>query len=148
MTYTLIDLEEFLTKAMYQSQIVRHRCIVYLPSKVNHTVAEEMSPANVLALLEDPCVRRILTATSDQFMSATALTEHCTASRATVYRRLERLKEQGLINEKTEIDEEGHHRQVYSTAFRRLSVELVDGDLRIELEEDPADRMVQFWEGL
>ena len=103
------------------------------------------------ALLEDPTVRTILTQTSQQPMSATSLSDHCDASQPTVYRRLDDLRECGLLVERTKPDPEGgHHRTLYSTNLERITVELEDDGLtvRIDRREDMADRFTDLIEGI
>ncbi|MFC6974487.1 helix-turn-helix domain-containing protein [Halomicroarcula sp. GCM10025709] len=115
-------------------------------------MSEDCPTVEVLALLDDPYARDILTATSEQPMSAKTLSERCDASLPTVYRRAERLVESGLLEERTEIAEDGHHYSVYEARLRRLAVELEDGTLSVELEEkqeiDVADRFTEMWDGI
>lgn len=107
--------------------------------------------ASVAGLLEDETVREILTQTSIRPMSARALKERCDASGPTIYRRLERLREAGLVVEQTLPDPEGgHHRQVYAPNVERIVVELDEGNLsvRIERSESMADRFTRLVEGM
>lgn len=110
----------------------------------------EESPADLIALLDDEYARAILAATDQQPMSAPELAEACDASRPTVYRRIDRLKEFDLVEESMRADEHGHHHCVYEARFSRLSIELTDGEYRIQIDrrDDPADRFTQLWEGL
>ncbi|AGB30346.1 putative transcriptional regulator [Natrinema pellirubrum DSM 15624] len=115
------------------------------------TVSEEPDVETVGALLEDPTVRTILTQTSQEPMSATTLSTHCDASQPTVYRRLEDLRECGLLVERTRPDPDGgHHRTVYSTNLERITADLEGGELtlRIERREDMADRFTDLIEGI
>lgn len=111
-------------------------------------VPEDPDPVDVFALLDDECARAVLRATSQQAMSAPELVEACEASRATVYRRIDDLTDLGLLIESTEYDRGGNHRGVYAASLRRLSVELSDGEFTFSVEEDPADRITDFWEEL
>lgn len=84
-------------------------------------------------------------------MSATTLSEHCGVSEPTIYRRLEDLRECDLLIERTKLDTDGgHHRTMYATNFERLTVELRDGqlDLQVDRREDPADRFTRLIEGM
>lgn len=83
-------------------------------------------------------------------MSAPTLAEVCDASRPTVYRRIERLKNLDLVDEQVSPDADGHHRRVYVARFQRLSVELIDGEYRLSVDrgEHPADRFTDLWESL
>mgnify|MGYP002277122215 FL=1 len=84
-------------------------------------------------------------------MSASELEKRCDASGPTIYRRLERLREHGLIAERTRPDPNGgHHTQVYEPNLQRVTVELVDGELRLEIDrrEDMSDRFTRLIEGI
>ncbi len=107
-------------------------------------------PSELFALLDDEYARAILTETSDRAMSARTLSERCEASLPTIYRRLDRLEECGLIGDRTEIAPDGNHYSVYEARLERLEVTLEDGELSVEvaLEEDVADRFTRLWEGL
>ena len=111
---------------------------------------EDESPADLFALLNDEYARAILAETSQQPMSAPALAEACDASRPTIYRRVDRLKDHDLISEMTTPDQDGHHRRLYVARFQGLSVDLDDGTYRISVErrEDPADRFTDMWEAI
>lgn len=115
-------------------------------------MSEDRSPDELFALLDDAYARAILTATSTKPMSAKTLAEECDASLPTVYRRVDRLIECGLLAEQTEVVEDGHHYSVYEARLERLTVELEDGDLSVTVEEVPAedvaDRFTDMWEGL
>jgi DNA-binding transcriptional ArsR family regulator len=105
----------------------------------------------VAGLLEDETARAILTRTSREPMSARELERHCDASGPTIYRRLERLREHDLIEEHTRPDPAGgHHTQVYEPNLRRVTVELVDGELRLEIDrrEDMSDRFTRLIEDI
>jgi DNA-binding transcriptional ArsR family regulator len=110
---------------------------------------DEPDVETVAGLLEDQTVREILTETSQEPMSATTLKEHCTASGPTIYRRLERLRETGLVVEQTQPDPDGgHHRQVYEPNLDRITIELSEGSLMVEIVhcermEDRFTRLVE-----
>lgn len=111
---------------------------------------EDESLADLFALLDDEYARAILAATSQRPMSAPTLAEVCDASRPTVYRRIDRLKDHDLVDETIEPDGDGHHRRVYAARFGGLSVELVDGEFRLSVDrrDHPADRFTDMWESL
>lgn len=96
-------------------------------------VVEGERASELLELLEDGYARRILAALDREPRSARELVEACDASRATVYRRLDRLEEFGLVTTDMELHRDGHHRTVFDAAFRRASVELVGGTLQVRL---------------
>ena len=114
-------------------------------------MSEEPDLETVAGLLEDETARAILTATSEEPMSASTLERRCDASGPTIYRRLERLEASDLIEERTKPDPEGgHHRNVYAPNLKRVSVELVDGEFRMQIDrhEEMADRFTRLIEGI
>jgi len=112
-------------------------------------VSEDCDVEAVAALLEDETVRTILTETSEEPMSASALSERCGVSEPTIYRRLEDLRECDLVEERTRPDPSGgHHHQVYAPRLRRVTVELDDGRLVMDVqrEQNMADRFTDLIE--
>lgn len=114
-------------------------------------MSDDCDIEDIAALLEDGTVRTILTETSVEPMSVNALSERCEASEPTIYRRLEDLRACDLVDERTRPDPTGgHHHNVYSPRLRRVTVELRDGELRIDVERraDMADRFTDLVEGM
>ena len=112
-------------------------------------MSEDCWENEVFALLDDEYARAILIATSIQPMSAKNLSKECGASLPTVYRRAERLAECGLIDEGTQLADDGHHYSVYEARLDRLTVKLKEGELQVTIEEKPtedmADRFTDMW---
>jgi len=114
-------------------------------------VSEDDEIERLAAVLEDPTARTILTEASREPVSATTLSERCDVSEPTVYRRLEDLRECNLLVERTKLDPDGgHHRTMYSTNLERITVELREGQLELQVQrrEDPADRFTRLVEGM
>jgi len=105
----------------------------------------------VYSLLDDEHARRILIETYEETRSASALCEACDASEATVYRRLERLQQQKLVESVQEIDpNEGPRRGVRRTPRSRLDRSDRAG-FKIDVEyidETAADRLTRLYEEL
>jgi DNA-binding transcriptional ArsR family regulator len=80
----------------------------------------------VLALLEDDYSRAILEALHAEARAARDLVDACDASRATVYRRLNRLEEAGLVRSRLAYDADGHHRTVFEVVLDAVRVDLAD----------------------
>lgn len=102
----------------------------------------------VVSLLDDEYAREILAATSTEPMSPAALADRCDASRQTVYRRLERLQDAGLVAEHTRPREDGHHDAVYAATLRSARLELRDGHFEFEVEThdpDMVDELTRLW---
>lgn len=114
-------------------------------------MSEDSDLVSIVELLDDEYARTILAATSTEPMSASQLAERCEASPPTVYRRLERLRDQDLVDAQQQLDPEGHHYEVFTARLSRLEVELEDGSYRVEIERrerDAADRFTELFEGL
>lgn len=115
-------------------------------------MSEDSSAEEIFALLDDEYARAILAQTSIEPMSAKKLSDRCDASLPTVYRRAERLVDCGLLAERTELGESGHHYSVYEAELDSLTVDLEEGDLSVTVEtgepDDPADRFTDLWEGI
>lgn len=112
-------------------------------------MSEAVPAEEVLELLGDEYVRAILTATSDEPMSAKAISETCDMSLPTVYRRVDDLLEFDLVVEQTRIDRDGHHYTVYEPSVGRVTVD-VGGELSatVEYREDAVDRFTRVWEDI
>lgn len=74
----------------------------------------------VLSLLGDEYTRTVLeTLKTEGPLSAVDLVERLDASRATVYRRLDRLESSGILESTMRVDLDGHHRQQYRVTVDR-----------------------------
>jgi len=93
-----------------------------------------------LEMLSDEYACRLLAALEAGPMGATELAETCDMSRATAYRRLERLAAVGFVTVEMAYDADGHHRKQFRLALEELELEVgPDGlDGRVSLAE-PAD---------
>jgi DNA-binding HxlR family transcriptional regulator len=116
-------------------------------------VSEECDEEAVLELLEDDYARGILTETSAEPMSVKTLSERCEASEATIYRRIDRLKDCDLVEEQIRPRSDGNHYKVYRSRLETFAVSFEDGELRADItrtetEEDVADRFTRMWEDL
>jgi len=95
---------------------------------------------SALDVLSDDYACRILATLDDGPMGAADLAEACDMSRATAYRRLERLEDVGFVGEEMSYDPDGHHRKRFHLALEELQVEVgthgVDGSVSLA---QPAD---------
>ncbi|MFB6242463.1 MAG: helix-turn-helix domain-containing protein [Halobaculum sp.] len=103
---------------------------------------DEEDLQTLAGLLEDEYAREILRHTSVERLSAAALAQRCDTSKATAYRRIDRLREQDLLEARQELDPDGHHYETFVAAFEELTVSLEDGEFRVTVERstDPADQ--------
>lgn len=91
--------------------------------------------AEVLDLLADDYVCDLLRALDGEPMAARELAEACGMSRATVYRRLDRLTAAGLVDAEMCLAHDGHHRQRFRLIIDELEVSIgadgLDGVVRV-----------------
>lgn len=104
----------------------------------------------ILDVLSDDVAKQILTLTDQRLMSARALDAQCDASLATIYRRIEELLELDLLREQTALQPDGNHYKKFESNLERLSVNLDDGDLEIDVDRrhDPPDRLRTIWDAM
>lgn len=86
-----------------------------------------LAPGDLLDLLDDEHVQMILEQTASEPKRARELADASNASRATVYRRLNRLEDAGLLTSRMAYDAEGHHHQVFRTTLEAATISLTDG---------------------
>lgn len=90
--------------------------------------------AQLLALLGDEYACEIMRALDDGPMPARDLVEQCAMSRPTVYRRLERLTEAGVVDSELCLQADGHRRREFRLvcdAFEfQVSADGIDGSLQ------------------
>lgn len=79
-----------------------------------------------LSLLGDEYTREILTTLGDQSLPAREIVDRSSVSRPTVYRRLDRLEEAGLVETTMSLHPDGHHRKEFRIVVEK--VELRPGD--------------------
>jgi predicted transcriptional regulator len=102
---------------------------------------------DLLSLLGDEYVQRILVATDAGPLAARELSEELDVARSTVYDRTERMVEHGLLVERTRIVEDGSHHSVFEANVDHLDVEVVEGELQVQVErrESAAERFTNIW---
>ena len=95
---------------------------------------------SALDVLSDDYACRILTTLDDGPMGAADLAEACGMSRATAYRRLERLGDVGFVATEMSYDADGHHRKRFHLALDELHLEVgpqgVDGSVSLARPAD------------
>ena len=95
-----------------------------------------------LEALADEYTQSILQTLAGESLSAPELTERCDASRVTVYRRLNRLEEIGLVTAEIEIDPDGNHRKIFTNVLEKLTLSVcadgVEGEMSTVADEHAA----------
>lgn len=90
--------------------------------------AGDRDDQELLDLLGDESCRAILTATGDEALSATELSEALELPLSTTYRKLDRLTEVGLLEEGLRIRRSGKHTHEYARRVDDVHVAIDDAD--------------------
>jgi predicted transcriptional regulator len=78
--------------------------------------------------------RRILSAIETEAKAVKELSEECDIPLSTTYRKVNRLQEAGLVEEKIELSSSGNHTSVYRQEFDGAMITLSeDGEFEVEL---------------
>ena len=106
-------------------------------------------PDAVFELAADDTARRILSAASEEPMSASQLADRCGVSEPTIYRRVKTLREHGLIEGSLKISSDGDHHEEFETTVDRVCLEF-DGGLAVDvqIDRDFVDKFADLWEDL
>ena len=119
---------------------------LFLGPMTDPLVADDLS--TLVGLFDDEHVRTILAATSAEPLSAVALSERCGVSTSAVYRRVDRLVDADLLDERTRPRSDGHHDTVYVAALERFELRVADGDIDWTIDRadpDVADELTRLW---
>jgi DNA-binding transcriptional ArsR family regulator len=112
---------------------------------------DEDGDDELLALLDDEYARAILAELTTAPMSVSELCAACEMSDPTAYRRLDRLREAGLVVEQQTIDSDGHHYKRYAAVVDEVAVSFEEGTYEVTVRtstKNPADRFTDLFEGL
>lgn len=102
-------------------------------------VEDDVDPQAVLSALDDDGCRAILEATTDEALTATELAEQCEIPTSTAYRKVEKLTDADLVEERVRINTSGKHATEYRKSFHDVVVSVGDtGGVEIELTEPDA----------
>ena len=108
-----------------------------------------LDPDGVVELAADDTARSILSAASEEPMSASQLADRCGVSEPTVYRRVETLREHGLVEGSLRISSDGDHHEVFETTIDRVCLEFDAGlAVDVEVDRDFVDKFAALWEDL
>ncbi|QFU82752.1 winged helix-turn-helix domain-containing protein [Natronorubrum aibiense] len=103
------------------------------------TDEEPVDTQAVLAALDDDACRAILEATSEESLTATELSEQCEIPMSTAYRKVEKLTDANLVEERVRINTSGKHATEYRKCFDDVLVSVDGGDVTIEITKPDAD---------
>jgi predicted transcriptional regulator len=105
-------------------------------SPADRTDDVDLSATELFDLFGDEYTRRVYQAVTAQPRSGRAVAEAADVSRATAYRRLNELRNAGLIRTEMMICDDGHHKERFEAVTTSFSVALGDG---LETTVDVAD---------
>ncbi|WP_440008295.1 ArsR/SmtB family transcription factor [Halomicrococcus sp. SG-WS-1] len=102
----------------------------------------------ILDALDDPACRTIIQELEEP-MTASELADETDIPLSTLYRKIDLLTDASLLNELTEIREDGHHTSRYRVAVESVNITLDDDrefDVTIERPPQSTDeRLEQLW---
>lgn len=98
---------------------------------------ETTDPEELLSLLGDEYARAILKTIAQTPRPGREIVDETGFSKATVYRRLDRLEAAGLVASETVFDPDGHHRERFRATFEEATCRF--GPDGIETIVHPAD---------
>lgn len=91
----------------------------------------------LLLAIDDGDCREILRAVGEEAKAVKEVSEECEVPLSTAYRKVNRLHEAGLVEEKVRLSGSGNHTNVYEEDFEGALVTLgADGDFQVELVEN------------
>jgi len=102
----------------------------------------------LISALADEYSRKIILRTISKAESVEELARDERIPISTAYRRVNELKEVGLLAvEKTILNEEGKKYELYRSSFRSFRIDLEQGEIKIDAEfnEDVAMRLSRLW---
>ncbi|OYR40556.1 hypothetical protein DJ82_07390 [Halorubrum sp. Ib24] len=94
----------------------------------------------LLELLDNEHTQNILEALCRGPKRGRDLIDACEASRATVYRRLDRLEAAGLVATELYVDPDGHHCETYQIRMDRLHVTVESGTVSVTVRLTTEER--------
>jgi len=110
--------------------------------RTDRTEASQVDPAELLHLLGDEYTRDVLQTLAAEPRTGREIVTASDASKATVYRRLDRLSEAGLVESSTKLDPDGHHREQFRVTFEGATCTVSEDGIEAKLctrEDTTAD---------
>jgi predicted transcriptional regulator len=87
----------------------------------------DLSASELFELFGDEYTRRVYETITEQPRSGRAVAEAADVSRATAYRRLNDLRDAGLVRTEMMISDDGHHKEQFEPVPTSVSISLDDG---------------------
>jgi DNA-binding transcriptional ArsR family regulator len=111
-------------------------------TKEGHVTQTSNAAPERLSLLDDEYTREVLIALSSGPQRGRDLETVCDASRPTVYRRVNRLEEAGLVKAEMTVDPDGHHCKKFRLVRDRLTVAIEDGTITVTARPSTTERAI------
>lgn len=102
----------------------------------DETVRSEGEITELLTVLDDEDCREVLRATGDDPLSAKEIAEACDIPSSTVYRKVDRLVDAGLLHEGIRIRGSGKHASEYTRCVDTVALSIDDGGTELRVERD------------
>lgn len=99
------------------------------PRDVTESSHDPLESDAVLSALSDNYARDVLELVSDERLPAREIATRLDLSRATAYRRLDKLETAGLVTSSMSYDPDGHHRQLYHATVDEVVFSIDSGRL-------------------
>ena len=96
------------------------------PSQESTADDRSIDTEQLLTLLGDEYSRAIIDALGTDSLPAREIAARTDISRPTVYRRLDRLKDAGIVEPTMRVDPDGHHRQAFTVVIDELELSVGD----------------------
>lgn len=105
----------------------------------------------MIEVLDDDARREIVSALEEP-MTVSEVSDAAEVPLSTTYRKLDRLTDTWLVDERTQLRPGGHRRSRYVTNFDRIGIELDDDrDFHVDIARptaEPEDQLVDLWSEL
>lgn len=112
---------------------------VYSRTQTETTNLETPSATELLELLGDEYTRAVLQAVTEQSRTGREIIDATEMSKATVYRRLDELQDAGVVESRTSIDPDGHHREEFHAVLEQLNVEVCQDGFTANVQVTPGN---------
>jgi len=102
-----------------------------IEAKHPRTSTEDTSPstAELLDLFGNEYTRKVFAAVAERPRGGRAVAEAADVSRPTAYRRLNELRDAGLVETEMVVSENGHHRERFEAVADGVSISIDDGSI-------------------
>lgn len=98
------------------------------------SVRTEQELDTLLSVLEDADCRAVLEATGEEALSAKEIGDRCSIPSSTVYRKVEKLTDVGLLEERLRIHRTGKHTSEYSRRVEEIALTIGDSGTEVQMQ--------------